>query len=55
MGERDNLLAMFLSAQSIGELLEIYDFYDMIMDQDKTVLDAYRSEYAKHSGNETAA
>lgn len=46
MGERDNLLAMFLSAQSIGELLEIYDFYDMIMDQDKTVLDAYRSEYA---------
>lgn len=45
MGERDNLFTILFSAKSLSNLIELYGFYDMIMDQDKTVLDAYQSEY----------
>ncbi|MCJ8011385.1 hypothetical protein MUG84_06445 [Paenibacillus sp. KQZ6P-2] len=45
MGERDNLFAILFSAQNLSNLLEIYSYYELIMDQDKTVLDAYQSQY----------
>ncbi|MDR9853020.1 hypothetical protein RJP21_05330 [Paenibacillus sp. VCA1] len=46
MGDRESLFTILFSAQSLSELIEIYNFYELIMDQDKTVLDAYQSEYA---------
>ncbi|MWV45251.1 hypothetical protein GRF59_16645 [Paenibacillus sp. HJL G12] len=45
MGERDNLFTLLFSAKSLSNLLEIYSYYEMIMDQDKTVLNAYQSQY----------
>ncbi|MED5020330.1 hypothetical protein P9847_23975 [Paenibacillus chibensis] len=45
MGERDNLFTILFSAKSLSNLLEIYSYYEMIMDQDRIVLDAYQSEY----------
>lgn len=45
MGERDNLFTIFFSAKSLSNLLEIYSYYEMIMDQDRLVLNAYQTEY----------
>ncbi|MEC0243007.1 hypothetical protein P4H66_24665 [Paenibacillus dokdonensis] len=45
MGERDNLFTILFSAKNISNLLEIYSYYEMIMDQDAMVLNAYQSQY----------
>ncbi|GIO55590.1 coiled-coil domain-containing protein [Paenibacillus cineris] len=45
MGEREGLLVAVLSAKDLGSLIHMYDVYDMIMEHDRTVLDAYQSEY----------
>ncbi|WP_260866874.1 hypothetical protein [Paenibacillus sp. Y412MC10] len=45
MGEREGLLVAVLSAKDLGSLIHMYDVYDMIMEHDRSVLDAYQSEY----------
>ncbi|MDR0268950.1 hypothetical protein [Paenibacillus sp.] len=45
MGERDNLFTILFSAKSLSNLIEIYSYYEMIMDQDNMVLSAYQSQY----------
>ncbi len=46
MGERDFLYSAFLSVKNISGLLMIYDYYELIMNNDKDVLNTYHSEYA---------
>jgi len=45
MGERDFLYSAFLSVKNISGLLIIYGYYEIIMNNDKDVLNTYQSEY----------
>ncbi|GAB6990628.1 coiled-coil domain-containing protein [Paenibacillus pini] len=47
MGERDNLFTLLLSASNISNFLQIYSYYEMIIDQDATILDTYQTDYHK--------
>lgn len=45
MGERDGLLAALLSAKSISRVLALYDYYEIIMGQDRDTLSQYETQY----------
>ncbi|MEK5449156.1 coiled-coil domain-containing protein [Paenibacillus sp. FSL R7-0331] len=45
MGERDGLLSAVLSAKSIGRVLALYDYYEIIIRQDHDILRQYEGEY----------
>ncbi len=45
MGERDGLLAAVLSAKSIGRMLALYDYYEIIIGRDHDILRQYEGEY----------
>lgn len=45
MGERDGLLAAVLSAKSIGRMLALYDYYEIIIRRDHDILRQYEGEY----------
>lgn len=45
MGERDGLLAAFLSAKSISRMLALFDYYEIIIGQDQETLSQYEGQY----------
>ncbi|WP_244444686.1 coiled-coil domain-containing protein [Paenibacillus camerounensis] len=45
MGERDGLLSAVLSAKSIGRVLALYDYYEIIIRQDHDILRKYEGEF----------
>ncbi|WP_379161202.1 coiled-coil domain-containing protein [Paenibacillus sp. sgz5001063] len=55
MGDRDGLLAAVLSAKSIGRLLALYDYYEIIIGRDRDILSQYEAEYKKLKATLTAA
>lgn len=46
MGERESLLEILLSAKSIGEFLNLLDYYEFIAEQNNDKLSNYQTEYA---------
>lgn len=46
MGERESLLEILLSARSIGEFLNLLDYYEFIAEQNQDKLTNYQTEYA---------
>lgn len=46
MGEREDLLAALLSVGSLRDFISVLDYYELIMDRDRTVLSSYKTEYA---------
>ncbi|WP_309241998.1 hypothetical protein [Paenibacillus sp. S150] len=55
MGDRDGLLAAVLSAKSIGRLLALYDYYEIIIGRDRDILAQYEGQYKKLKATLTAA
>lgn len=55
MGERDGLLAAFLSAKSISRVLALVDYYEIIMGQDRRTLTEYETQYKDLNSTLTAA
>lgn len=55
MGERDGLLAAFLSAKSISRVLALVDYYEIIMGQDRRTLSEYETQYKDLNSTLTAA
>lgn len=55
MGERDGLLTAVLSAKSIGKLLALYDYYEIIIGRDRDILSQYEVDYKKLKATLTAA
>lgn len=55
MGERDGLLAAVLSAKSIGRMLALYDYYEIIIGRDHDILRQYEGEYKDLKATLTAA
>jgi peptidoglycan hydrolase CwlO-like protein len=47
MGERENLLYALLSVNSLKDFFTILDYYQLIMDRDRTVLNQYKADYAE--------
>ncbi|MFD3258483.1 coiled-coil domain-containing protein [Paenibacillus lentus] len=47
MGEREDLLAALLSANSWKDFFTVLDYYQLIMERDRDVLAAYKKELAK--------
>ncbi|WP_156830068.1 coiled-coil domain-containing protein [Paenibacillus sp. HW567] len=47
MGDRDGLLTAVLSAKSIGRLLALYDYYEIVIGRDRDILSQYEKEYKK--------
>ncbi|WP_231578315.1 hypothetical protein NYE80_26130 [Paenibacillus sp. FSL H7-0357] len=45
MGDRDSLLAALLSAKSISRMLALYDYYEIIIGQDRDILNQYEEQY----------
>lgn len=45
MGERDGLLNAFLSAKSISRFLAIFDYYEIIIGNDRDILSQYEEQY----------
>lgn len=45
MGERDGLLNAFLSAKSISRFLALFDYYEIIMGNDRDILSQYEEQY----------
>lgn len=45
MGDKDNLLIAMLSAKSLSSMLDMYGYYEMIMDYDRSILDTYETQY----------
>lgn len=45
MGERESLLNLLLSAQSLTGFFRILDFYDLIIQNDQAILRAYNQQY----------
>lgn len=45
MGERDGLLNAFLSAKSISRFLALFDYYEMIIGNDRDILSQYEEQY----------
>lgn len=46
MGERENLLYALLSVNSLKDFFTVLDYYQLILDRDRTILNQYKSEYA---------
>lgn len=46
MGERESLMAAILSVNSLKDFFAVMDYYQIIAERDRDVLDAYKSEYA---------
>lgn len=55
MGDRDSLLAALLSAKSISRMLALYDYYEIIIGQDRDILDQYEEQYKDMKSTITAA
>lgn len=55
MGERDGLLSAFLSAKSISRVIALFDYYEIIMGQDKRTLTQYETQYKDLKSTLTAA
>ncbi|WP_232729919.1 coiled-coil domain-containing protein [Paenibacillus phocaensis] len=47
MGERENLLYALLSVNSLKDFFTVLDYYQLIMDRDRTLINQYKSEYAE--------
>ncbi|WP_339244514.1 hypothetical protein NST58_25105 [Paenibacillus sp. FSL R10-2796] len=45
MGDRDNLLAAFFSAKSISRFLALFDYYEIIIGNDRDILSQYEEQY----------
>lgn len=45
MGDRDGLLAAFLSAKSISRVLALFDYYQIIIGNDRDILSQYEDQY----------
>ncbi|WP_251037382.1 coiled-coil domain-containing protein [Paenibacillus albidus] len=45
MGDRDGLLAAFLSAKSISRVLMLFDYYEIIIGRDRDILSQYEKQY----------
>lgn len=45
MGEQETLLSALLSADSLRDFLSVLDYYQLITERDRDILDSYRSEY----------
>ncbi|MGG6309907.1 coiled-coil domain-containing protein [Paenibacillus macerans] len=46
MGERENLLGALLSVNSLKDFFTVLDYYQLILDRDRSVLNKYKTEYA---------
>ncbi|MEK4060128.1 MULTISPECIES: coiled-coil domain-containing protein [unclassified Paenibacillus] len=55
MGDRDSLLAALLSAKSISRMLALYDYYEIIIGQDRDILDQYEEQYKDMKSTITAS
>ncbi len=47
MGERENLLYALLSVNSLKDFFTVLDYYQLIMDRDRTILNHYKAEYTE--------
>lgn len=47
MGERENMLGALLSVDSLKDFFAVLDYYQIILDRDRTVLNTFKSEYAE--------
>lgn len=47
MGERESLLYALLSVNSLKDFFTVLDYYQLILDRDRTVLNRYKTEYAE--------
>lgn len=45
MGDRDGLLTAFLSARSISRFLALFDYYEIILGNDRDILSQYEKQY----------
>lgn len=45
MGDRDGLLTAFLSAKSISRFLALFDYYEIIIGNDRDILSQYEKQY----------
>lgn len=45
MGDRDGLLGALLSAKSIGRMLALFDYYEIIIGRDRDILSQYEDQY----------
>lgn len=45
MGDRDNLLVAFFSAKSISRFLALFDYYEIIIGNDRDILSQYEEQY----------
>lgn len=45
MGERDGLLLSFLSARSISKVLNLFNYYEIIIGHDRDILSQYEDQY----------
>jgi hypothetical protein len=55
MGDRDSLLAALLSAKSISRMLALYDYYELIIGQDRDILNQYEEQYKDMKSTITAS
>ncbi|UNK20084.1 hypothetical protein MNQ98_08735 [Paenibacillus sp. N3/727] len=55
MGERESLLNLLLSAQSLTGFFRILDFYDLIIQNDQAILRAYNQQYKELVSAQTKA
>lgn len=55
MGDRDSLLAALLSAKSISRMLALYDYYEIIIGQDRDILNQYEEQYKDMKSTITAS
>ncbi|MEK8215641.1 coiled-coil domain-containing protein [Paenibacillus sp. FSL L8-0463] len=55
MGDRDSLLAALLSAKSISRMLALYDYYEIIIGQDRDILNHYEEQYKDMKSTITAS
>lgn len=46
MGERETLLSALLSASSLQDFFTVLDYYQLIAERDRHILNTYKSEYA---------
>lgn len=47
MGERENMLGALLSVNNLKDFFTVLDYYQLILDRDRNVLNTYKSEYAE--------
>lgn len=54
MGDRDGLLNALLSAKSIGRMIALFDYYEIIIGRDQDILSQYEEQYKDMKGTLTA-